>query len=120
MNRSILIIICDFLLVTLVAFSNFDADKTEQPAARVPAEARSASGNQDLVGTLKLVLEDGRAGWVLGWVPRRDRGSLARRGLLAQTCWMRQRSPGNFLGQMVPWVLNNSLWVEGFVVPTLD
>ncbi|MEO8426994.1 MAG: hypothetical protein ABI651_07780 [Verrucomicrobiota bacterium] len=57
MNRSILIILCDFLLVTLVAFSNFDADKTE-PAARVPAEARTAGGNQDLVGTLKLVLQD--------------------------------------------------------------
>src|SRR6185295_6975806 len=58
MNRSILIILCDFLLVTLVAFSNFEADKTDQPAARVPADAKTASGNQDLVGTLKLVLED--------------------------------------------------------------
>ena len=57
MNRSILIILCDFLLVTLVAFSNFEGEKTEQPAARVPTDAKTASGNQDLVGTLKLVLE---------------------------------------------------------------
>jgi len=58
MNRSILIILCDFLLVTLVAFSTFEGDNTEQPAARVPVEAKTGSGNQDLVGTLKLVLED--------------------------------------------------------------
>jgi len=58
MNRSILIILCDFLLVTLVAFSNFEGEKAEQPAARVPVDAKTASGNQDLVGTLKLVLED--------------------------------------------------------------
>ena len=58
MNRSILIILCDFLLVTLVAFSTFEGDNTEQPAARVPVEAKTATGNQDLVGTLKLVLED--------------------------------------------------------------
>jgi len=58
MNRSILIIICDFLLVTLVAFSNFDAEKTEQPAVRPPVAAKTESGNQDIVGTLKLALED--------------------------------------------------------------
>jgi len=58
MNRSILIILCDFLLVTLVAFSTFEGDNTEQPAARVPVESKTATGNQDLVGTLKLVLED--------------------------------------------------------------
>ena len=34
MNRSILIIICDFLLVTLVAFSNFDAEEVTVHAAR--------------------------------------------------------------------------------------
>src|ERR1041385_1016592 len=57
MNRSILIIICDFLLVTLVAFSNFDAEKAppSQPRAAAP---KTIGGNQDLVGTLKLALED--------------------------------------------------------------
>lgn len=58
MNRSILIILCDFLLVTLVAFSDFEAVKPETPKARAPGNARSAGGDQDLVGTLKLVLEE--------------------------------------------------------------
>lgn len=58
MNRSILIILCDFLLVTLVAFSNFDMDKTPQVEARASAGSRGAGGDKDLVGTLKLALED--------------------------------------------------------------
>lgn len=58
MNRSILIILCDFLLVTLVAFSNFDAEKSPPVQARPPGDARTTDGNPDLVGTLRLVLED--------------------------------------------------------------
>ncbi len=58
MNRSILIIICDFLLVTLVAFSNFDADKTTQPETRVATAPRNIGGNQDLMVTLKGALQD--------------------------------------------------------------
>ncbi|MSU35893.1 MAG: hypothetical protein EXS36_12475 [Pedosphaera sp.] len=58
MNRSILIILCDFLLVTLVAFSSFDADKTPQVEIRPAAGNRTAGGDKDLVGTLKLALED--------------------------------------------------------------
>ena len=58
MNRSILIIICDFLLVTLVAFSNFDAEKPPQVETRPGAGTRTPGGNQDVVGTLKLALED--------------------------------------------------------------
>ena len=58
MNRSILIIICDFLLVTLVAFSNFDADKSQQLESRAAAAPKGVGGNQDMLGTLKLALED--------------------------------------------------------------
>lgn len=58
MNRSILIIICDFLLVTLVAFSNFDAEKTPPAEVRPMTGTRTPGGSQDLVGTLKLALED--------------------------------------------------------------
>ncbi len=58
MNRSILIILCDFLLVTLVAFSNFDVDKGSQVATGAASGVRPSGNNQDLVGTLKLVLED--------------------------------------------------------------
>lgn len=57
MNRSILIIICDFLLVTLVAFSNFEAEKPEQAEPTVAAP-RAIGGNPDLMGTLKLALEE--------------------------------------------------------------
>ena len=46
MNRSILIIICDFLLVTLVAFSNFDADKTPTVEASPAAGTKTAGGDQ--------------------------------------------------------------------------
>ena len=56
MNRSILIIICDFLLVTLVAFSNFEA--TKAPETKVAPTANVSSGSQDLMGTLKSALED--------------------------------------------------------------
>ena len=38
MNRSILIIICDFLLVTLVAFSTFEGN--DRRAARGPCAGR--------------------------------------------------------------------------------
>ncbi len=56
MNRSILIIICDFLLVTLVAFSNLDAPQTEPSTGPVPAPKATAA--QDVMGSLKMALED--------------------------------------------------------------
>ncbi len=58
MNRSILIILCDFLLVTLVAFSNVDSGRSPQIDARTAAGIRAAGGDKDVVGTLKLALED--------------------------------------------------------------
>jgi len=58
MNRSILIVICDFLLVTLVAFSNFEADKPPEAETRTVIAPRTIGGNQDMLGTLKLALED--------------------------------------------------------------
>src|SRR6185436_16056365 len=58
MNRSILIVICDFLLVTLVAFSNFDAEHPQPSRERAVASVSKESRNADLVGTLKLALED--------------------------------------------------------------
>src|ERR1051325_1764882 len=57
MNRSILIVICDFLLVTLVAFSNFDAERPQPSRERAVASAPKER-TADLVGTLKLALED--------------------------------------------------------------
>ncbi len=58
MNRSILIILCDFLLVTLVAFSSFEPQKAPRTEARPTVQAGGADGTQDLVGTLRLALED--------------------------------------------------------------
>jgi multidrug efflux pump subunit AcrA (membrane-fusion protein) len=58
MNRSILIIICDFLLVTLVAFSNFDGAPPAETQTRVASAPKAIGGNPDLMGTLKLALED--------------------------------------------------------------
>jgi len=61
MNRSILIVICDFLLVSLIAFSNLDSlspgrsnSKLEVSIDRKPAPAN------DMVGALKMALEDER------------------------------------------------------------
>lgn len=58
MNRSILIVIVDFLLVTLVAFSSFDTEKPREKQTRVVSESKTIGGTPDLVGTLKLALED--------------------------------------------------------------
>ena len=58
MNRSILIIICDFLLVTLVAFSNFDAEEAPKAETRLATVAKPVGGSADMVGTLKIALED--------------------------------------------------------------
>src|ERR1700704_3482324 len=58
MNRSILIIICDFLLVTLVAFSNFDVEKPQQPEVKAASAPKAIGGNPDLMGTLTLALEE--------------------------------------------------------------
>jgi chemotaxis protein histidine kinase CheA len=59
MNRSILIIICDFLLVTLVAFSSFEHEEAPKAETRVTAAPKGPSQrDSDLVGTLKIALED--------------------------------------------------------------
>src|ERR1051325_7514084 len=59
MDRSILIIICDFLMFTLVAFSNFDIDKTKLvPVQDTTTAPKTIGGTPDMLGTLKLALED--------------------------------------------------------------
>src|SRR5688572_26630914 len=58
MNRSLLIIICDFLLVTLVAFSNFEPDESKHTETNVAPAPRTTDGSKDVVGTLKIALED--------------------------------------------------------------
>ena len=67
MNRSILIVICDFLLVSLLAFSTVDINKVahpggtpqlSQPAAATPTN--QASGRQDLGDVMLLALNEER------------------------------------------------------------
>lgn len=64
MNRSILIIIADFLLVSLLAFSSFDESKlgADQPVQQVKPELTPdrLNGKQDLVQVMKEVLDDER------------------------------------------------------------
>jgi len=57
MNRSILIVICDFLLVSLVAFSNMNMELDQAPA-QPKSTAPKATAGQDMMGSLKMALED--------------------------------------------------------------
>jgi hypothetical protein len=58
MNRSILIVITDLLLVTLVAFSTFEERPPEAAEARTFNPSKATDQSKDLVGTLKMALED--------------------------------------------------------------
>jgi len=66
MNRSILIVICDFLLVSLLAFSTVDINKTTGEG--VTRQVRTTivtnqvvESRQDLAAVMKLALEEERA-----------------------------------------------------------
>jgi len=64
MNRSILIVICDFLLVSLLAFSTVDLNKTSQPSAprlmQSPNPVKQVTGRQDLGDVMRLALDEER------------------------------------------------------------
>jgi hypothetical protein len=66
MNRSILIVICDFLLVSLLAFSTVDINKTTSEG--VPRQVKTTiatnqnEGRQDLAAVMRLALEQERKG----------------------------------------------------------
>jgi hypothetical protein len=64
MNRSILIVICDFLLVSLLAFSTVDVNEAvEQGAPRnlkLDFPTNQVDSRQDLVAVMRLALEDER------------------------------------------------------------
>src|SRR5260370_40975589 len=67
MNRSILIVICDFLLVSLLAFSTVDINKVSDQAVapqmpRLEIATNQVGGQQDLAGVMRLALEDERRG----------------------------------------------------------
>jgi|YNPBryantNP2012_1023418.scaffolds.fasta_scaffold07079_1 hypothetical protein len=64
MNRTILIVICDFLLVSLLAFSSVDIDKVAQSGAeRKPRPEIATSplnGQNDLAAVMRMALDDER------------------------------------------------------------
>src|SRR5262245_48212148 len=69
MNRSILIVICDFLLVSLLAFSTVDMDKlgeaptTARPKVDLVTTNEVSSNNEvsrDLASVMRLALDEER------------------------------------------------------------
>lgn len=69
MNRTILIVICDFLLVSLVAFSTLDINKISDPNGQPRSVVNmldpttnqpGASPNQDLAQVMKVALDEER------------------------------------------------------------
>ena len=65
MNRSILIVICDFLLVSLLAFSAVDIDKASNDGARtIKAELQTnqVESGKDLAAVMRLALNEEKRG----------------------------------------------------------
>jgi hypothetical protein len=64
MNRSILIVICDFLLVSLLAFSTVDINNTNKAGTPqlMPTKqpAKKVTGKQDLGDVMRLALDEER------------------------------------------------------------
>jgi hypothetical protein len=64
MNRSILIVICDFLLVSLLAFSTVDIEKVKNPSAERSLKFQIATNQvdagKDLTAVMRLALDDER------------------------------------------------------------
>ena len=92
MNRSILIVICDFLLVSLLAFSTVDINKVaEEGTAQNALKVRLATTNQpdngkELTAVMKMALDEERRNrdQLLGELTR-NRTALTERERQAQT-----------------------------------
>lgn len=67
MNRSILIVICDFLLISLLAFSTVDINKVTDQKAQRPLKLELATNqptdaSKDLAAVMRLALDEERKG----------------------------------------------------------
>src|SRR5512140_545353 len=91
MNRSILIVICDFLLVSLLAFSTVDINKTTQEG--VPRQVKTTistnqapDSRQDLTAVMRLALEQERKGkdMLLGELNRTREAMTQQQKLLSE------------------------------------
>jgi len=65
MNKTLLLILCDFLLLTLLALTRWEdakpAQPSKQPAAAAAPADNAATPQQDLVAVMRLSLEDEEA-----------------------------------------------------------
>src|SRR5947208_2443907 len=91
MNRTILIVICDFLLVSLLAFSTVDINKVAQEGVPTQAKLEIAtnqpdSSNKDLAAVMRLALDEERRNreQLLGELVR-SRESIGEREKQTQT-----------------------------------
>lgn len=90
MNRSVLIVICDFLLVSLLAFSTVDinkvADEGAVPQVKVDIATNNVDSGKDLAAVMRLALNEERKerDQLLGELAR-TRGTLGERENQAQT-----------------------------------
>src|SRR2546422_11225537 len=90
MNRSILIVICDFLLVSLLAFSTADINKaTEQSGAqnlKLEIATNQVDTGQDLAAVMRLALNEERKAreQLLGELTR-ARGTMTEREKQVET-----------------------------------
>ena len=93
MNRSILIVICDFLLVSLLAFSTVDINKTTNEG--VPRQVKTTiatnqiDSRQDLAAVMRLALEQERKGreLLLGELAKTREAAGQQRGdIVADEC----------------------------------
>src|SRR5580765_3572593 len=92
MNRSILIVICDFLLISLLAFSTVDINKVaDEGTAQNALKVRLAPTNQpesgkELTAVMKMALDEERRNrdQLLGELTR-NRAALTERERQAQS-----------------------------------
>jgi hypothetical protein len=90
MNRSILIVICDFLLVSLLAFSTVDINKTTSEG--VPRQVKTTiatnlnESRQDLAAVMRLALEQERKGreFLVGELARTREAVSQQQALLGE------------------------------------
>ena len=64
MNRTLLLILCDFLLLTLLALTDWEKAAPAEPAPKSPVASSpkdAATTSDDIVSVMKLSLEDERA-----------------------------------------------------------
>src|ERR1051325_9312418 len=90
MNRSILIVICDFLLVSLLAFSSADVNKVANEGTprqvKVDSATNQVDSGKDLAAVMRLALEEERKNreQLLGELTQ-TRGTLGERERQLQT-----------------------------------